>query len=76
MLQNCIPPPKYQVGESSCTLLRQGAVSPNHVPEKNNNKACVLGMGCGRCQHIRVERDAAWGTRGHLPRTGFPYPSG
>ena len=55
-----------------CTVLRQGAASRNRVPEKKGVRA-RHGLRAP-CQSVRIECEAAWGTRGHLPRTCFPYP--
>ena len=44
-------PPPLQIDQhegSLCALHRCGQASPNNVPEEENKKMCVLGMGCGR----------------------------
>jgi len=62
------------MGRSLCTLLRQEAVSPNHVPENKNKKACLLWMGCERLASASEYNVRELGARAGISR-GYVCPT-
>ena len=72
--QGNTPPIFCQKGEFVRPLLRGGAVSPNNVPEKKEEKGGRARHGLRTpCQRVRIEFRAGWGTWERLPRAHFEY---